>query len=81
MKQDKVHNTLKALYEVVYASIGYDFGSIDKVQDFYKNYLICSDAEDKIVNDFLNSKKLTKLQKQVIKSSYYIGCSPSNLKK
>lgn len=79
MKNDKLYQILLELYVQVYRSIGVDFNSIDKEENFFLNYKIDREAEVKLVNDFLSRQKLTTLQKRVIKNSYYLGCSPANI--
>lgn len=79
MKNDKLYQILFELYVQVYRSIGVDFNSIDKEENFFLNYKIDREVEVKLVNDFLSRQKLTTLQKRVIKNSYYLGCSPANI--
>ena len=79
MKQDKLYDALLDLYREVYLSLGYCFDDIDKTKDFYLGYQIDKATEDKIVNVFLNSRRLTKHQKEVIKINYYLGVSPRNI--
>jgi len=76
MKSDKLYETLLNCYREIYRSLGVDFDKIDKQEGFYLNYEIDGVVEDKIVNEFINSQRLTRHQKQVIKSSYYLGCAP-----
>lgn len=79
MRDDKLYSGLIDLYRTVYKSLGHDFDKIDKFRDFFLNYEISKEVEDKIVNEFLNSSRLSKLQKQVIKNNYYLGVSPKNI--
>lgn len=79
MKTDKLYNVLLDLYRAVYSSIGYNFDDIDKEDNFFWKYEIDGSAEDKIVNDFINSQKLTKFQKIIIKNNYYMGVSPKRV--
>lgn len=76
MKQDKLYNILLDLYREVYKSIGVDFDTVDKVKEWFWEYEIEEVIQDKLINEFLNSRRLSVLEKRVIKSSYYIGCSP-----
>lgn len=80
MEQEELYDTLLELYTKVYESIGVVFETLDKYQDFFLEHEIDSEVETKIVNEFLNSHKLTKLQKQVLKNNYYMGCAPKEKK-
>ena len=80
MKQDKLYNILLDLYREIYKSIGVDFDTVDKEPNWFWEYEIDADIQDKLVKDFLNSRRLSVLEKKVISINYYMGCSPKNKK-
>lgn len=72
-----MEKTVKEIYKELYKECGVDFDSIDKSYDgWYLDYFLAQEKQDKIVENILKTKKLSKLSKQAIKNSIILGVSP-----
>lgn len=78
--KDKLYNKLLELYKTVYNSIGINFDEVDKVDNWFMNYYIDREDEDRLVDDFLKKSRVSLWEKRAIKSSYYLGVSPKTKK-
>lgn len=70
---------LECLVEA-YAAIGVNFHEIDKKEDFFLDYELCDSEQEKIINRVINKYKLKEYERRCIKTSYWLGCSPSSTK-
>ena len=79
MKQTKEQQLLLDIYRAVYWEIEVNFDEIDKSkQDWFLDYCLSDSRQKEILEDMLKGKRLTKLSKNSIRLSYWLGCSPSN---
>jgi hypothetical protein len=79
MKISKEQQILLEIYRAVYFDLEVSFDLIDKTkEDWFLDYCIAEARQEEIMESILKSKRLTKLKKQAIKNSYYLGVSPKN---
>jgi len=79
MKVSKEQQILLEIYRAVYFDLGVGFDLIDKTrQDWFLDYCLSESRQEEIMESILKSKRLTKLKKQAIRNSYYLGVSPKN---
>lgn len=74
--EEKLTKILLEVYREVYSHIGVDFDKIDKTENFFLDYELCDKEQEKILNRVINKYKLGGWQRQCIKNSYWLGCSP-----
>jgi ornithine carbamoyltransferase len=79
MKTTKEQQLLLNIYRAIYFDIGVNFDEINKSkQDWFLDYCLPEARQKEILESVLKSKRLTKLKKQAIRNSYYLGVSPKN---
>jgi hypothetical protein len=79
MKISKEQQILLEIYRAVYFDLEVSFDLIDKTkQDWFLDYCLPDARQEEILESVLKSKRLTKLKKQAIRNSYYLGVSPKN---
>lgn len=72
-----MNSIINEIYQQLYKECGVDFDSIDKSYDgWYLDYFLAQEKQDKVVENILKTKKLSKLSKQSIRNSIILGVSP-----
>ena len=72
-----MNSIINEIYQQLYKECGVDFDSIDKNYDkWFLDYFLAQEKQDKIVDNILKTKKLSKLSKQSIRNSIILGVSP-----
>ena len=74
------------IYRRVYAEIGVDLDEliekgITKEIGWYNSYFLAQEKQDEIIEEMLKGKRLTKLKKNAIRVSLYLGSLPSSVLK
>jgi hypothetical protein len=77
---EKLTKILLECYIEAYKFIGVNFHEIDKKEDFFLDYELCDSEQEKIINRVINKHKLKSYERQCIKNSYWLGCSPASTK-
>lgn len=67
---------IKEIYRAIYKEIGVDYDKVKKEENWFSNYFLAQDKQDEIVENILRGKKLTKIKKNAIKSTVWLGESP-----
>ncbi len=79
VKFNKEQQILLEIYRAVYFDLGVSFDLIDKTkQGWFLDYCLHGSRQEEIMESVLKSKRLTKLKKQMLRNSYWLGCSPRN---
>ena len=72
-----VEKLILDIYRAVYFELEVSFDLVDKsVDNWFLSYYLPQKRQDEIIESMLKNKKLTKLKKQMIKNSLYLGCLP-----
>lgn len=77
-QRDKAYKVLLELYKLVYADLGVDWDSLDKVDNFFMDYEIEDSRVEEIIKELFVKHKISKnsYYARAIRSSYYMGVSP-----
>ena len=71
---------INEIYQQLYKECGVDFDYIDKSYDnWFLDYFLAQEKQDEIVENTLKTKKLSKIKKQTIRNSIWLGCAPSSV--
>ena len=84
MNLSKEEKLLFDIYRAVYKEIGVDFDALiesgETRQDgWFSKYFLEETRQKEILENMLKNKKISKLNKQRIRNSYWLGCSPVGL--
>ena len=74
------------IYRRIYSEIGVDLDEliekgITKREGWFDNYYMSQEKQDEIIEEMLKGKRLTKLKKNAIRASLYLGSLPSSVLK
>ena len=74
------------IYRRIYSEIGVDLDEliekgITKEIGWYNSYFLEQEKQDEIIEEMLKGKRLTKLKKNAIRVSLYLGSLPSSVLK
>ena len=65
------------IYRRIYSEIYVDFDSVDKTSDnWFWNYFLAQEKQDEIIEEMLSKIKMTKLKRQMLRNTLYLGCLP-----
>jgi len=83
LNYSKEEKLLIDIYRAVYWEIGVNIDELiesgeTKKEGWFLNYCLSALRQKEILEDMLKGQKLTKLKRQVIRNSYYLGCSPKS---
>ena len=68
---------INEIYQQIYRECRVDFDSVDKSKkDWFLSFYLAQENQDKIAENILKTKKLSKLSKQAIRNSIILGVSP-----
>ena len=73
------------IYRRIYSEIGVDLDElieqgVTKEIGWYSSYFLAQEKQDEIIEEMLKGKRLTKLKKNAIRVSLYLGSLPSNVR-
>ena len=73
------------IYRRIYAEIGVDLDElieqgVTKREGWFDSYYMPQTKQDEIIEEMLKGKRLTKLKKNAIRVSLYLGSLPSNVR-
>ena len=69
------------IYRRIYSEIYVDFDSVDKTSDnWFWNYFLAQEKQDEIIEEMLSKIKMTRLKRQMLRNTLYLGCLPSNVR-
>ena len=74
------------IYRRIYSEIGVDLDelieqSVTKREGWFDSYYMPQTKQDEIIEEMLKGKRLTKLKKNAIRVSLYLGSLPSSVLK
>ena len=65
------------IYRRIYSEIYVDFDSVDKTSDnWFWNYFLAQEKQDKIIEEMLSKIKITRLKRQMLRNTLYLGALP-----
>ena len=65
------------IYRRIYSEIYVDFDSVDKTSDnWFWNYFLAQEKQDEIIEEMLSKIKMTKLKRQMLRNTLYLGALP-----
>ena len=72
------------IYRRIYSEIGVDLDELSeqgvtKEIGWYSSYFLAQEKQDEIIEEMLKGKRLTKLKKNAIRASLYLGSLPSSV--
>jgi len=78
----KAEKVLLELYKLVYADIGVDWDSLDKVDNFFMDYEIEDSRVEEIIKELFTRHRISKnsFYARAIRSSFFMGCAPKTKK-
>ena len=73
------------IYRRIYSEIGVDLDElieqgVTKEIGWYSSYFLAQEKQDEIIEEMLKGKRLTKLKKNAIRVSLYLGSLPSSVR-
>lgn len=81
MNLSKEEKLLFDIYRAVYKEIDVDFDALiesgeTSKEGWFSKYFLDEKIQKEIMENMLKNKKISKLNKQRIRNSYWLGCSP-----
>ena len=81
----KEEQLILGIYRRIYAEIGVDLDElidkgVTKEIGWYDSYFLAQEKQDEIIEEMLKGKRLTKLKKNAIRASLYLGSLPSSVR-
>ena len=82
----KEEQLMMDIYRRIYSEIGVDLDEliekgVTKEIGWYNSYFLAQKKQDEIIEEMLKGKRLTKLKKNAIRVSLYLGSLPSSVLK
>ena len=78
----KEEQLMMDIYRRIYSEIGVDFDFVDKTsKNWFLDFFLPQERQDEIIEEMLKGKRLTKLKKNAIRVSLYLGSLPSSVNK
>ena len=80
----KEEQLMMDIYRRIYSEIGVDLDElieqgVTKREGWFDNYYMPQTKQDEIIEEMLKGKRLTKLKKNAIRVSLYLGSLPSSV--
>lgn len=85
MKRDsKLQQILTDLYHKVYAELDVNIAEliesgVTKEEGWFMEYEMSNERQEEIMEEFLKGKRLSKVEKDRLRMSYWLGCSPKGI--
>ena len=81
----KEEQLMMDIYRRMYSEIGVDLDElieqgVTKEIGWYNSYFLAQEKQDEIIEEVLKGKRLTKLKKNAIRVSLYLGSLPSSVR-
>ena len=81
----KEEQLMMDIYRRIYSEIGVDLDElieqgVTKEIGWYNSYFLAQEKQDEIIEEVLKGKRLTKLKKNAIRASLYLGSLPSSVR-
>lgn len=65
------------IYRRIYYEIGVDFDSVDKTsKNWFWEYFLAQERQNEIIEEMLKTQKMTRLKRQMLRNTLYLGCLP-----
>ena len=73
------------IYRRIYSEIGVDLDElieqgVTKREGWFDNYYMPQTKQDEIIEEMLSKIKMTRLKRQMLRNTLYLGCLPSNVR-
>ena len=73
------------IYRRIYSEIGVDLDElieqgVTKEIGWYSSYFLAQEKQDEIIEEMLSKIKMTKLKRQMLRNTLYLGSLPSNVR-
>lgn len=73
----KEEQLLLDIYRTIYWEIGVNFDEIDKTEEgWFLDYFLPQKRQDEIIEEMLSSIKMTRLKRQMLRNTLYLGALP-----
>ena len=73
------------IYRRIYSEIGVDLDElieqgVTKEIGWYNSYFLAQEKQDEIIEEMLSKIKMTRLKRQMLRNTLYLGALPSNVR-
>lgn len=73
----KEEQLIMDIYRKIYYEIGVDFDSVDKTsKNWFLDFFLQQEKQNKIIEEMLKTQKMTRLKRQMLRNTLYLGCLP-----
>lgn len=73
----KEEQLMMDIYRKIYSEIGVDFDSVDKTsKNWFLDFFLQQEKQNKIIEEMLKTQKMTRLKRQMLRNTLYLGCLP-----
>ena len=81
----KEEQLIMDIYRKIYSEIGVDLDElikqgVTKREGWFDNYYMPQERQDEIIEEMLSKIKMTKLKRQMLRNTLYLGALPSNVR-
>ncbi len=81
----KEEQLIMDIYRKIYSEIGIDLDElikqgVTKRDGWFDNYYMPQERQDEIIEEMLSKIKMTKLKRQMLRNTLYLGALPSNVR-
>lgn len=65
------------IYRRIYSEVGVDFDSVDKTsKNWFLDFFLPQEKQNEIIEEMLKTQKMTRLKRQMLRNTLYLGCLP-----
>jgi len=73
----KEEQLIMDIYRRIYFEIGVDFDSVDKTsKNWFLDFFLPQEKQNEIIEEMLKTQKMTRLKRQMLRNTLYLGCLP-----
>ena len=73
----KEEQLMMDIYRRIYSEIGVDFDFVDKTsKNWFLGFFLPQEKQNKIIEEMLKTQKMTRLKRQMLRNTLYLGCLP-----
>lgn len=73
----KEEQLMMDIYRRIYSEIGVDFDSVDKTsKNWFLDFFLSQEKQNEIIEEMLKTQKMTRLKRQMLRNTLYLGCLP-----
>ena len=81
----KEEQLIMDIYRKIYSEIGIDLDElikqgVTKREGWFDSYYMPQEKQDEIIEEMLSKIKMTKLKRQMLRNTLYLGALPSNVR-